>query len=113
MSNLTRRELVVRISNETGMVQQTVGDVIKKMFDHLVESLSQGQTVELRNFGVFEVVTRKARVGRNPKRPERDVPIPAHPVVKFKTGKELKAKVLKLGPLLGGNASLESPRSGL
>jgi len=54
--------------------------------------------VELRNFGVFDVKIRKARVGRNPHKPETNVPIPARSMVKFKAGKEMKAKVLKLSP---------------
>jgi len=54
--------------------------------------------VELRNFGVFDVKIRKARVGRNPNRPEKDVPIPPRATVKFKAGKEMRAQVLKLTP---------------
>jgi nucleoid DNA-binding protein len=96
MANLTKRDLVVRISNETGMVQQDVLNVIQRTLDHLTESLATGQAVELRNFGVFEVKLRKARVGRNPNRPEHDVPIPPRAVVKFKAGKEMKAQVMKL-----------------
>ena len=69
MPNLTKRDLVVRISNETGMVQQDVLNVIQRTLDHLTESLAHGQAVELRNFGVFEVKLRKARVGRNPEPP--------------------------------------------
>jgi hypothetical protein len=52
----------------------------------------------LRNFGVFEVKVRKARVGRNPNAPETDVPIPQRAVVKFKPGKEMRETVLKLTP---------------
>ncbi len=96
MPNLTKRDLVVRISNETGLVQQDVLTVIQKMLDYLTESLANNQTVELRNFGVFEIKLRKARVGRNPNRPENDVPIPPRAVVKFKAGKEMKAKVADL-----------------
>ncbi len=96
MGNLTKRDLVVRISNETGMIQQEVLAVIQKFLDALVESISKGQTVELRNFGVFEVKVRKARIGRNPNQPTHEVKIPAQPVVKFKPGKEMKAKVLQL-----------------
>ena len=62
----------------------------------IAESLAKGDKVELRNFGVFEVKIRKARVGRNPNRPETDVPIPARAMVKFKAGKEMRADVLKL-----------------
>jgi nucleoid DNA-binding protein len=95
---MTKRDLVVRISNETGLVQQQVLDVIQKTLDHIADALSKGETVELRNFGVFEVKTRKARVGRNPNRPETDVPIPARSVVKFKAGKEMREEVIKLPP---------------
>lgn len=100
MANLTKRDLVIRISNETGMVQQDVLNVVQKTLDYLTESLAKGQSVELRNFGVFEVKLRKARVGRNPNRPESDVPIPPRAVVKFKAGKEMKAKVMKLSEQL-------------
>jgi nucleoid DNA-binding protein len=94
---LTKRDLVTRISNETGLVQQQVLDIIQKTLDYIAESLAKGDKVELRNFGVFEVKVRKARVGRNPNAPETDVPIPARSVVKFKSGKEMRAEVLKLG----------------
>jgi nucleoid DNA-binding protein len=105
MANLTKRDLVVRISNETGMVQQDVLNVIQRTLDHLTESLAQGQAVELRNFGVFEVKLRKARVGRNPNRPEHDVPIPPRAVVKFKAGKEMKSKVMKLSQTINDGAA--------
>ncbi|HXF11370.1 MAG TPA: HU family DNA-binding protein [Desulfuromonadaceae bacterium] len=93
---LTKRDLVIRISNETGLVQQQVFDVVQKTLDYISEALSKGDKVELRNFGVFEVKVRKARIGRNPNRPETDVPIPARATVKFKAGKEMRAEVLKL-----------------
>ena len=95
---LTKRDLVTRISNETGLVQQQVLDIVQKTLDHIAEALAKGDKVELRNFGVFEVKIRKARVGRNPNAPETDVPIPARSVVKFKSGKEMRAEVLKLTP---------------
>src|SRR4051812_48957163 len=94
---MTKRDLVVRISEETGLVQQQVLDVVQKTLDYISEAVAQGKTVELRNFGVFEVKVRKARIGRNPNRPETDVPIPQRAVVKFKPGKEMRAEVLKLG----------------
>jgi len=95
---LTKRDLVVRISGETGLVQQQVLDVIQKTLDYIADSLAKGDKVELRNFGVFEVKVRKARVGRNPNAPEKDVPIPQRAVVKFKAGKEMRADVLQLSP---------------
>lgn len=95
---MTKRELVIRISNETGLVQQQVLDVIQKTLDYITEAVTSGNTVELRNFGVFEVAIRKARVGRNPNRPETDVHIPPRAVVRFKPGKEMRAAVIKLNP---------------
>ena len=94
---LTKRDLVTRISEETGLVQQQVLDVVQKTLDCIAETLAKGDKVELRNFGVFEVKVRKARIGRNPNAPEADVPIPERSVVKFKPGKEMRAEVLKLG----------------
>jgi len=95
---LTKRDLVVRISEETELVQQQVFDVVQKTLDYIAEALSKGEKVELRNFGVFEVKVRKARVGRNPNSPETDVTIPQRAMVKFKAGKEMRADVLKLSP---------------
>jgi|SRR5215472_12321239 len=95
---LTKRDLVVRISEETGLIQQQVLDVVQKTLDYVAEALAKGEKVELRNFGVFEVKVRKARIGRNPNAPENDVPIPQRSVVKFKPGKEMRAEVLKLMP---------------
>ncbi|MDB6029110.1 MAG: integration host factor subunit beta [Verrucomicrobiales bacterium] len=95
---MTKRDLVVRISNETGVVQQQVLNVIQKTFDYISDAVAKGETVELRNFGVFEVKVRRARVGRNPNRPEKDVPIPERTVVKFKPGKEMREAVIKISP---------------
>jgi nucleoid DNA-binding protein len=95
---LTKRDIVVRISEETGMIQSQVFDAVQKTLDQIAESLAKGDKVELRNFGVFDVKIRKARVGRNPNKPETDVPIPARAMVKFKAGKEMRAEVLKLTP---------------
>ena len=107
---MTKRDLVIRISNETGLVQQQVLDVVQKTLDYIAEAVAKGTTVELRNFGVFEVKVRKARVGRNPNKPEADVPIPARAVVKFKAGKEMREAVLKLTPKdSAGSASSSNP----
>lgn len=95
---MTKRDLVVRISEETGLVQQKVLQVVQKTLDHISDALARGETVELRNFGVFEVKIRKARIGRNPNSPETDVPIPERSVVKFKPGKEMREAVIQIPP---------------
>jgi len=95
---MTKRDLVVKISEETGLVQQQVLDVIQRTLDLISRALAQNETVELRKFGVFEVKIRRARVGRNPNAPAKDVRIPPRAVVKFKAGKEMRDEVLKLTP---------------
>ena len=106
---MTKRDLVMRISEETGLVQQQVLDVVQKTLDYIAQAVAKGQKVELRNFGVFEVKVRKARVGRNPNKPGTDVPIPQRAVVKFKAGKDMREDVLKLTPEAAAAAS--APRT--
>ena len=89
----TKRDLVMRIAEETNLIQQDVYTVIQKTLDYVTESLANGNNVELRNFGVFEVRERKQRIGRNPNKPEQVVTIPARQVVKFKPGKVMKQMV--------------------
>ena len=91
---MTKRDLVVRISRETGIIQEDVQAVIQKTLDHIIEGLKDGEHIEFRDFGVFEVILRKARIGRNPNRPADVVQIPERKVVKFKPGKKMKADVL-------------------
>ncbi len=95
---MTKRDLVVRISKDTGMIQQDVMKVVQMTLDSISDAVAKGKTVELRNFGVFEVKVRKARIGRNPNAPEKNVPIPPRAVVKFKPGKEMREAVLSLTP---------------
>ena len=90
---MTKRDMVVRIAEETGLIQQDVHTVIQKALDMIVDSLANGKNVELRNFGVFQLRERKERVGRNPNRPEHTVTIPSCRIVKFKPGKIMKDRV--------------------
>ena len=95
-ANLTKRDIVLEIYEKTGFPQKEVRDTVQMTLDVIARALAQGRNVELRNFGVFEVQVRKSRIGRNPKKPEKDVIIPKRAVIKFKAGKELKADLLKL-----------------
>src|SRR5438045_1605298 len=104
---LTKRDLVVRISEDTGLIQHEVLQVVQKTLDSIADALAKGDKVELRNFGVFEVKTRKARVGRNPNSPDTDVPIPQRSVVKFKPGRQMRIEVLKLPPETAPQAPIE------
>lgn len=100
MANLTKRDLVVRISNETGMVQSEVLNVVQKTLDFITDSLADGHDVELRNFGIFEVRLTKPRVGRNPNEPGSRYDIPERASVRFKMGKVMRQKVSKMTAVL-------------
>ena len=95
-SNLTKRDLILRISSETKLRESSVQAVVQKTLDHIREAVAQGTTVELRNFGVFKVHVQKGGIGRNPKFPEEDIQFPSRPVVKFKPGKQMREGVLSL-----------------
>ena len=96
---MTKRDLVMLLSEETGLKQKQVSGIVQKALDHISGALSKGYKVELRNFGIFEIKIRKARIGRNPNNPGVEVPIPQRATVRFKPGKEMRAEVLKLSPI--------------
>ena len=100
MATITKRDLVVKIANETGLTQQQVFDVVQEFIEEITTSLATNDEVVLRNFGAFQVRQTKAKIGRNPNKPEAAVPIPPRAIVKFRPGKELKERVAQLLPEL-------------
>ena len=102
-ANLTKRDIVLSIHDKVkseypDVSQKAIRDIVQLTLDNIANALTEGQNVELRNFGVFEVQVRKSRIGRNPRQPEVDVIIPERAVIKFKVGKELKAKLKDFKP---------------
>jgi nucleoid DNA-binding protein len=91
---MTKKEIVLKIAEDTNIKQIDVKKVVQNTLDAIVGALTKGETVELRNFGIFKVKTRKARVGRNPKTGVT-VPIPEKRIVTFKSGMVMKKKVMK------------------
>ena len=91
---MTKKEIVMKIAEETGLKQIDVKLAVQKALEHITDALAAGNTVELRNFGVFKVKTRKPRIGRNPKTGVT-VAIPERKVVTFKSGMIMKKKVVK------------------
>jgi nucleoid DNA-binding protein len=111
MATLTKRQIVVSISNATGLVQGQVFDVVQRTLDHVVEALAKGDNIELRNFGVFEVKLTKPRVGRNPNQPGSHFDIPARATVKFKMGKVMKQRVGQLTAKLKADAEASAAKA--
>ena len=89
---MTKKDIAIKIADETGIKQIVVKEVIQKTLDKIVDILVTGETIELRNFGIFKVKSRKARTGRNPRTGET-VPVPPKKVVVFKPGLIMKQKV--------------------
>ena len=91
---MTKKDIVIKIAEDTELKQIDVKRVVQRTLDHIVEALAKGETVELRNFGIFKVKLRKSRVGRNPKTGVA-VPIPEKRIVSFKPGMVMKKRVMK------------------
>ena len=89
---MTKKDIVLKISDDTDIKQIVVKKVVQKTFDCIIDSLVRGEKVELRNFGVFKVKERRSRTGRNPRTGEV-VPVPARKVAVFKPGLEMKNKI--------------------
>lgn len=94
---MTKRELVIAVAERLGYTQNEVSDVVQKTLDTITECLAEGQRIEIRNFGVFEIKKRDARIGRNP-RTGQEVNIMEKRVATFKPGKALKEYVEGTGP---------------
>ena len=92
MATTTKREIAERVAQQTGLAQVAVKQIVQMLFDEIVNELAKGNRLEFRDFGVFEVVVRKARTGRNPRTGEK-VAVPPKRVVTFKMGKVMKDKV--------------------
>ena len=89
---MSKKDIVMKISNEINLTQIDVKKIVQRTLDSILEALERGETVELRNFGVFKVKNRRGRLGRNP-RTGQEVQVPEKKVVVFKPGLVLKTKV--------------------
>lgn len=91
--NITKRMLAERVASETGITARDSLNILHSMMNAIVEALVNGNKVEFRKFGMFEVQVRRSRIGRNPKNPAAVVKIPERKVVRFRAGKVLKQRV--------------------
>ena len=108
---MTKKEIVKSISDKTGLTQLQIKEIVQLTFDGIIETLLEEGRVELRNFGVFQVKSRKARKARNP-RTGRQVDVPEKFVVTFKPGKEMEARVQDLEDAAAEKARTESDAEG-
>ncbi|MCA3007723.1 MAG: integration host factor subunit beta [Phycisphaerales bacterium] len=92
MKTVTKKELVHRIAEKTGVTKVVAKDVIQSFLNAIINELSEGNRLEFREFGVFESRDRAARLAQNPRTLEK-VPVPAKRIVKFKVGRLMRKKV--------------------
>ena len=92
MHTVTKKELVDRIAEDTKSKHVLAKKIVQGFLDEIIEELSKGNRLEFRDFGVFEVRHRAARVAQNPKTLER-VQVPAKRTVRFKAGRLMKQKL--------------------
>jgi len=88
---MLKKDLIDRIA-DTGLTKKQAGEALDAMLDAITEALNKGDHVLLTGFGKFEVRTRAARTGINPKTLEK-IQLPATKVPAFKPGKGLKTAV--------------------
>jgi DNA-binding protein HU-beta/integration host factor subunit beta len=89
---VTKKDIVRTIAEQIDLPQLRTRDLVQRTFDALIEALVKEGRIELRNFGVFEIKRREARMARNPRTGEK-VPVQAKNVLTFKPGKEMEARV--------------------
>ncbi len=89
---MTKKDIVRTIAEQIDLPQLRTKDLVQRTFDALIDALVKEGRIELRNFGVFEIKRREARMARNPRTGEK-VPVQAKNVLTFKPGKEMEARV--------------------
>lgn len=89
---MNKAELAEEVSGKTGLTKKVTQNVIDTVIKAIGDTLSRGEKVTLVGFGTFQVASRKARRGVNP-RTRESINIPAKKVSKFVPGKILKEKI--------------------
>jgi integration host factor subunit beta len=85
----TKKDLIDRIADQTRQKRTVVKKTVQCFLDNVIHELRSGHRLEFRDFGVFEIRERAARMAQNPKTLER-VPVPPRKTVKFKVGRLMK-----------------------
>ena len=92
MSTITKKKLIDRIAENKQAKRVVVKSIVQSFLDEIIKELAADNRIEFRDFGVFEIRTRAARVAQNPKTLQR-VQVPTKRTVKFKMGRLMKQKL--------------------
>jgi integration host factor subunit beta len=86
---LTKADLIAEVERITELKRSDSETIVETIFDSIIQSLQNGEKIEIRGFGSFRTRQRRGRVGRNPKTGAK-VEVPAKKIPFFKPSKELK-----------------------
>lgn len=92
---MNKVDLIAYVANETKLTKKDAEMAVNAMIGGIQNALKEGDKVQLIGFGTFEARTRKARQGRNPRKPDETIEIPESKAPVFKAGKSLKEAVNK------------------
>ena len=91
---MNKTELIAAVAEKTGLTKKDAERVVSATFETVTATIKAGEKVSVSGFGIFEVKTREARVGRNP-RTKEEIKIPATKLPAFKASKTLKDTIAK------------------
>jgi integration host factor subunit beta len=91
----TKKKLIHSIAQDKNIHPNDARQIIQAFLDKITKSLAKGDRLEFRDFGIFEVVERKQKIGRNPKKADIPIVIPARLAVKFTAGKKMDEQLKK------------------
>ena len=112
---ITKKDLVDRIADATGQKRVLVKRIVQNFLEEIIDELGKGNRLEFRDFGVFELRERAARIAQNPKTMEK-VRVPSKRTVKFKVGRLMKERLLsdeRPGLRLGAPAAVGNSQEAL
>jgi len=92
---VTKQDIIQSVSERLDLPKPQAAKLVQATFDALTDSLVREGRVELRNFGIFQIKQRQARIGRNPRTGEQ-VHVAPRSTVTFKPGKEMELRVREL-----------------
>ncbi len=90
---MNKKELIDAVAKDCGCKKSEAKEMTESLINNIVKALKKGDRVVMVGFGVFDVKHRKARIARNPQKPNQTVRVPARKVPIFRAGKSLKDAV--------------------
>lgn len=93
---ITKKHLINSVGQDNNINVHDIRQIVQSVLDKIIDTLAQGERLEFRDFGIFEVVKRRQKIGRNPKKADVPIVIPACLIVKFTPGKKMSQLVQKL-----------------